>query len=331
MTRPTLAVSGALATALLLTACGSDGASAGDDGRLSVVTGFYPLEYAAERVVGDVPGVTVETLTSPGTDAHDLELSPRQVGAVQDADLVIFSAGMQAAVDAAVAEQAPDRSLDVTSVVALAETGDDHEDHGDHDHEDHDGHDHEGHDHEGHDHDGHDHGPLDPHFWLDPERYAAAGAAIAEELAAIDPVNAEDYLANAEAFSQDLDELDAEFREGLASCEHDTMVTTHEAFGYLADRYGLHQVGITGITPEAEASPARMAEITREVEALAVPAIYAQSTLGGDLAEVIGRETGTQVLVLDPIEGLTDASAGNDYFQVMRANLEALRQGQVCS
>ncbi|NLG20287.1 MAG: zinc ABC transporter substrate-binding protein, partial [Actinomycetales bacterium] len=180
-------------------------------------------------------------------------------------------------------------------------------------------------------HEGHDHGPLDPHFWLDPERYAAAGDAIAEELAAINPEHAEAYRANAAAFAADLEELDSEFEEALASCEQDTLVTTHEAFGYLADRYDLHQVGITGITPDAEATPGRMAEIVRTVEELGLPAIYAERSVGGDLAEVIGRETGTQVLILDPVEGITSDSAGSDYFEVMRANLEALRQGQVCS
>jgi len=318
MTRAHLAVTGALTAALLLTACGSEGGDGGSADEVTVVAGFYPLEYAAARVVGDVPGVTVETLTAPGTDAHDLELTPRQVGAVQDADLVVYSAGMQAAVDAAVAEQAADHSLDVNPVVDLAETGEDHEGH-DHDDLADDGH------------EGHDHGPLDPHFWLDPERYAAAGDAIAEELAAINPEHAEAYRANAAAFAADLEELDSEFEEALASCEQDTLVTTHEAFGYLDDRYDLHQVGITGITPDAEATPGRMAEIVRTVEELGLPAIYAERSVGGDLAEVIGRETGTQVLILDPVEGITSDSAGSDYFEVMRANLEALRQGQVCS
>jgi len=318
MTRAHLAVTGALTAALLLTACGSEGGDGGSADEVTVVAGFYPLEYAAARVVGDVPGVTVETLTAPGTDAHDLELTPRQVGAVQDADLVVYSAGMQAAVDAAVAEQAADHSLDVNPVVDLAETGEDHEGH-DYDVLADDGH------------EGHDHGPLDPHFWLDPERYAAAGDAIAEELAAINPEHAEAYRANAAAFAADLEELDSEFEEALASCEQDTLVTTHEAFGYLADRYDLHQVGITGITPDAEATPGRMAEIVRTVEELGLPAIYAERSVGGDLAEVIGRETGTQVLILDPVEGITSDSAGSDYFEVMRANLEALRQGQVCS
>lgn len=318
--RLTLAVT--LSAAALLTACGGGDdpgtGGGGDQPRYTVVTGFYPLQYAARQVVGDVTGVTIESLATPGVDAHDLELTPRQVGRISDAQLVVFSAGMQPSLDEAVAAQAADHSLDVATVVELLEA-DDHEDH-DHAEDDHDEDGHEGHDHDG----------LDPHFWLDPERYAAAGEAIAEELAAIDPGNADTYRANAEAFSASLTELDEEFRTGLAACEQDTLVTTHEAFGYLADRYGFDQVGITGISPEAEASPARMAEITRTVDELGISAIYAETSLGGDLADVIASETGAQVLVLDPIEGITDNSAGSDYFEVMRANLEALRQGQEC-
>lgn len=325
-----LVLAAALSATLLLTACGDgdDGTGGpggeGDSARYTVVTGFYPLQYATQQVVGDVTGVTVESLATSGADAHDLELTPRQVGRISDSALVVSSGGMQPALDEAVAAQAPDHSLDVTTVIDLLEDGEDHEGH-DHAEDEHSGENHED------DHAGHDHGGVDPHFWLDPQRYAAATEAIAEELAEVDPGNAEAYRANAKAFTQDLQALDEEFSTGLATCEHDTIVTTHEAFGYLADRYGLHQVGITGITPEAEASPARMAEIAHQIEDLEVPAVYAESSLGGDLAEVIAAETGTQVLVLDPLEGLTADSPGDDYPEVMRANLAALQEGLGCA
>lgn len=309
-----LCLAAALSATVLLTACGGEAGGEDDSARYTVVTGFYPLEYATWQVVGDVPGVTVESLATSGADAHDLELTPRQVGRVSDSALVVYSGGMQPALDEAVAAQAPDHSLDVTTVIDLLE---------DHDHAEHD----EGHD----DHEDHDHGGVDPHFWLDPQRYATATEAIAEELAEVDPGNADTYRANAEAFTQELQALDEEFSTGLASCEHDTIVTTHEAFGYLADRYGLHQVGITGISPEAEASPARMAEIAHQIEELGVPAVYAETSLGGDLAEVIAAETGTEVLVLDPLEGITADSPGEDYPEVMRANLAALEEGLGCA
>lgn len=332
MNRFPRALAVALPLPLLLAACagtGDDGTADGDgtDGP-RVVAAFYPLEYAAERVVGDVEGVQIETLTAPGVEPHDLELTPRQVGRIQESDLVIYSGGMQAAVDDAVAGQAPDHSLDVTTVVDLTETGHAGHDHDeDEDHNDHDDHD----DHDGEDHDGHDHGGVDPHFWLDPERYAASAEAIAEELAALDQDHAQDYRDNAAAFAADLGELDTEFTEGLADCQHDTIVTTHQAFGYLTDRYGLEQVGITGLSPDVEASPARVAEISRTVSDLGVSTIYSEVLLGSDLAEVIAAETGTEVLVLDPVEGITEASAGTDYPAVMRANLQALQTGLGCA
>lgn len=325
MTRRLPALATSAAVAILLASCGSGEDAGGTGGAdLRVVTAFYPLEFATQQIVKGVDGVTVETLTSPGVDAHDVELTPRQVGAVSEADLVIYSAGMQTAVDKAVAEQAAEHSLDITSVVDLVDrSGEGHPEEEGHDHGD----DSSAHD----DHEGHDHGPLDPHFWLDPVRYAASADAIAEELAAVDPDHAEAYQANAQAFTDELTLLDEEFAEGLADCAQDTLVTTHEAFGYLADRYGLHQIGITGITPDAEASPARLAEITRQVEELDVPAVYAETAVGGALAEVIAHETGVQVLVLDPIEGINQDSAGSDYLEVMRANLKALEQGQECA
>jgi zinc transport system substrate-binding protein len=108
------------------------------------------------------------------------------------------------------------------------------------------------------------------------------------------------------------------------------MVTTHAAFGYISTKHGLEQVGITGLSPEAEPSPARMAEVTEIVEDNGVDTIYSEVLLGAELADTIANETGAEVLLLDPIEGITDESAGEDYLEVMRANLEALRSGQGC-
>src|SRR5690606_27753627 len=332
MTHRLLTVGAGAATAALLTACGTGGSisDSADGAELRVVAAFYPVEFAAQQIARGVAGVEIETLTAPGVEPHDLELTPRQVGAVKDADLVVYSSGMQAAVDDAVAAQAEGHTLDTTDVVPLAQTGDDDSHVDDHSA---DAHSEEEHSDEaqGSAHEDHDHGAGDPDFCLDPWRYATAGAAIADELADLDPDNAEAYQANAQRFASDLTALDAEFADTLASCRHDTLVTTHEAFGYLADRYGFHQVGIAGITSDAEATPARMAEISDIVGELGISAIYAESTLGSDLAEVIGTETGTEVLVLDPIEGITDTSAGADYFEVMRANLEALQRGQECT
>lgn len=309
-------------SALVLGSCGDaerdDAGDAGSDGDggITVVASFYPLEYAVERVAGD--HVETVTLTDPGVDPHDLEMSPEDVATVQGADVVLYSSGLQAAVDDAVGAQAGDSAFDVNEAADLVETGSEDE-HADEE---------EGHseDEEGHD----DHGGVDPHFWLDPQRYAGVAEAIAEELAEADPDNAEDYRANAADFVAELEELDEEFATGLAECEQTSMVTTHAAFGYISTKHGLEQVGITGLSPEAEPSPARMAEVTEIVEDNGVDTIYSEVLLGAELADTIANETGAEVLLLDPIEGITDESAGEDYLEVMRANLEALRSGQGC-
>lgn len=306
------------AAALLLAACGDDrdGSTEGTEPggqRLTVVTGFYALEYALERVAGDQ--VEIVSLTAPGIDPHDLELSPRDVGRIGSADLVLYATGMQDAVDQAVAQQAPDHALDAAQAAGLVALGDHHVDEDAHEDTD----------------DDHDHGEEDPHFWLDPTRYADVVEAISEELAELDPDGAEEYRANAAEFVAELTDLDEAYRTGLSSCEYTDVITTHAAFGYLTDRYGLVQVPMTGISPESEPTPGRMAQITRLVQDRGVPTIYSEIIAGTQIADTIAAETGATVLALDPIEGLTDASPGDNYVEIMQANLEALRVGQVCS
>lgn len=330
-----------LSLAVLLAACGSpepapsgtEGAGPGDpagSGTLQVVASFYPLEHVVREVGGD--HVEVASLTSPGIDPHDVELTPRQVAGLAEADLVLYQDGMQAAVDAAVAQQAPDSSFDVVPAADLMMLDESEQEHAEHagdpvdpgqggedegpaEHQDAD----------------HEHGTEDPHFWLDPQRYAVVAQAVATELARIDPGGAEDYAANAEAFTTTMTDLDERFAEGLATCESRDVVTTHEAFGYLGTRYDLHVVGITGISPESEPSPARLAEVTELVRELGVRAVYTEPLLPEEIARTVAEETGTRVLVLDPADGIAEASAGDDYESIMLANLEALRDGQGCS
>lgn len=332
----------ALPLTLLLASCGSAGTdgegtgagAAGDGAQVEVVASFYPLEYLVTRVAGDHAEVT--SLTRPGVDPHDVELTPREVGSLGSADLVVFSSGMQPAVDQAVETQAADHAFDVDGAANLLALGESDEDHDAHAaegaHADDEGHtnadDHADDEHA--DDDGHDHGGEDPHFWLDPERYADVAEAVAERLAGVAPEHAADFEANAAALVADLEELDAELATGLAECETRELVTTHEAFGYLAQRYDLHQTGITGISPESEPSAARLAEITTQVRDEGITTIYAEPLLSSSIAETVAQETGARVLTLDPADGLTDASAG-DYLDIMRANLQALRDGLGCS
>lgn len=316
--RPLGAVAAGLAL-LLVSACGGTGEKAGaQPGQLDVVVAFYPFQFIAERVAGDHAAVT--SLTSPGTEPHDVELNPRQVASVTDADLVLYESGFQAAVDEAVAQSENESVLDTTSVVPLQNTGSEH-DHGD-GHGDEHGEGEEGHDPE--------HGEADPHVWLDPENMATITDAVAEQLSTVDPEHAADYAAGAEELTAELTTLDEDFTSGLAQCERSEFVVTHAAFGYLAQRYDLEQISIGGLSPDAEPSPARIAEIHGEVADHDITTIFYETLVSPAVAESIASDLGLETDVLDPIEGLTDQSRGEDYLAVMRSNLESLRDAGAC-
>nr|BFF23987.1 zinc ABC transporter substrate-binding protein [Glycomyces mayteni] len=309
-----------LAAAGTLAACGGEGGS--DDGTTSVVAAFYPLAYATEQVGGD--DVAVTNLTPAGQEPHDLELAPSDIAAIEEADYVVYLKGFIPELDAAIEQYASDKALDVSTAVdtigydatqALAE--DDHDHAEDEDHAEEEG---EDHDHEGLE-------GTDPHVWLDPTRFAQIGTAVADGLAGIDEANAADYTAAAEQFTADLADLDAEFTDGLAARTSDAIVTSHAAFGYLADRYGLTQVAISGLSPDQEPDSQRMADVAHYVEENGVTTIFFETLVSPDIADTLAAESGATTAVLNPLEGLTDdqADAGDDYFTVMRENLAALQ------
>lgn len=277
------------------------------EGGLNVVASFYPLAFAAESIGGS--RVRVTNLTKQGAEPHDLELTPSDVATVADAGLVVFERGLAPAVDDAASQQAaPGHALDVSTAAelnlrytALRGAG------------------------------GAPGATVDPHFWLDPLRYRSAAAAIATALQRLDPPGANTYRGNATAFEGRLTRLDAAMRHGLAHCARTEIVTSHNAFGYLAQRYGLTQVGITGLNPDAEPDPGALARVSDFVRHHGVTTVYAETLVSPAIADTVARETGATVATLDPIEGLPSSSAGRDYFTVMGANLATLRTGQGCT
>lgn len=288
--------------------------SADGDASLTIATSFYPLQHAAEQIGGD--HVAVTNLTKPGAEPHDLELTPKQVLEATRADALVYLKDFQPSVDDA-AKEAGDSAMDVSPFARLDIETDEHE-----------GHDHEKGE-EGHA--GHDHGGTDPHFWLDPTRYADVVEALGERFAEADPDHAADYRANAKEFAGELTALDEDLTAGLDDCTSTDLVTGHSAFAYFADRYGFHQESVSGLAPGAEPSPTALADLVEHIEDEKITTVYAETLVPQDTADTIARETGAEVAVLDPIEGLTDASAGDDYVSVMRSNLETVREGQDCS
>jgi len=312
--------------ALALTACGSSDASTGDSGagaeRLDVVVGAYPYEFVAQRVGGDA--VTVENLTEPGAEPHDVELTARQVAAVGEADLVVRSAGFQPALDEAVAQQEAS-VLDVLELVETRAGADPHageeraeEGHAEDEHADE----------EQHAEEEHADGTVDPHVWLDPQRLATIADEVADRLADLSPDQADGFRERAQQLRTELEQLDTELAEGLASCERTQVVTSHEAFGYLTERYGLEQVGISGLSPEGEPSPRRLAEVAEIARANGVTTVFFEETVSPRVAEQLAREVGATAEVLSPLE---TAPGSGDYLTAMRTNLEQLRTALGCS
>ncbi|MEV4261521.1 metal ABC transporter substrate-binding protein [Kribbella sp. NPDC049584] len=303
-------VAGAVVTATLaLGGCAGSSATGAGNGKLDVVTSFYPLEFIARSVGGDAVNVT--TLTAPGVEPHDLELTPKQVGSIATAKLVVYEKDLQPAVDEAVDQNAQDAGFDISPAAQLEATGADFEEHGVIPA-------------------AHKENALDPHFWLDPVRYAEVVKAIEEKLVSLDSADATGYHERAKALLAQISKLDTEYRTGLADCKLNTFVTSHEAFAYLAKRYGLTMVGIAGFTPDAEPTPSRIKEVQDIVKAQGVSTIFYEELVSPKVADTIANDVGVKTAVLSPIEGLSDANSKETYLTLMQQNLQELRTANGC-
>ncbi|GGP18360.1 zinc ABC transporter substrate-binding protein [Nonomuraea glycinis] len=299
-----LRVAGMLAGAMAFTAtaCGSTSTAAAPAGKPAVLAAFYPLQWVTEQVGG--PDITVRSLTAAGVEPHDLELGAQQIADLEDATLTVYIKGVQPAVDEAVTA---DRAFDAATAVTTIPAGE-HEEHAegevDHEHE----------------------VPYDPHLWLDPARFATVATKLGERLAAADPAHAQGFKDRAATTAAALSTLDQEFTKALSTCATKTMITAHEAFGYLADRYRLKQVGIT-LDPETEPSPARIAEVAELAKAEKVTTVFTEALVSPKVAEVLAAEAGAKTAVLDPLE----SKPAGDYLSAMRDNLQTLRTSLGCT
>lgn len=320
--KSTGAVAALASLSLVLSACSSaaeeasPSQSASATGEVVIVhAAFYPLEFLAKTIGGDQ--IQVISLTAPGAEPHDMELTPVQVAELENTSLALFIDGFMPAVDEAIEASVPDRALDLSTTVTLLEA----EAHSDE----------EGHsDEEAATEDDHDHGAYDPHIWLDPANMVLMANAVSDRLIAIDPARSDLYTANTAALVAEMEALDQEFTTGLANCEQKEIVTSHESFGYLANAYGFEQHGIAGLSPDTEPSPARLVEISEMVKVEGITTIYYETLVSPAIAETVANETGATTAVLDPLEGLVEGST-DTFITVMQANLQALIKGQTCS
>lgn len=305
---PTAALAGAVAlAATALTACsGASAAGGGKDGRLDVMASFYPLQYLAEQIGKD--HVQVTTLTKPGVEPHDLEITPKQTARLGESDVVLYLKTLQPAVDKAVAQAGVKNTVDAATLTKLEK--------------------HAASGHDGHPAGGDEHGEAgaDPHVWLDPRKYAEIAQGVGAALEKADPAHAADYKKNTDDLLAELTALDTEYKNGLGSTASKTFITTHAAFGYLAERYGLDQEGISGVDPESEPSPARMKDLQAIAKEDNVSTVFFETLASDKTAKTLAADTGLKTDVLDPLEGITDKSQGADYFEVMRSNLKNLQK-----
>jgi zinc transport system substrate-binding protein len=279
----------------LAAGCGSPSEGSGQGRRTTVVAGFYPLAFAAQAIGGDQVDVT--NLTPAGAEPHDLEVSPRQVQDVRSADLVLLLGhGFQPQLEDA--SGSSPRVLRLLDVPGLKRFPND-----------------------------------DPHVWLDPTRYALIAERIGGAWIGILPKKGRtDATVSTIRFVLRLSKLDAAYRRGLAHCARHEILTSHEAFAYLARRYGLRQIAITGLTPEAEPTPGALSRVVSAVRKTHATTVFFEPLVSPRIAETVARETGTRTAVLDPIEGLTptEEKRGANYFSLMRSNLAALRKALAC-
>ena len=276
---------------------------------LKVMASFYPMYDFAAKIGGDKAEVI--TLVPSGTEPHDWEPADADIRNLEEADLFIYSgAGMEHWVDDVLA------SLDNKNLISVeASKGVALRDGHSHSHEEEEG--------AG---EPEEEGQYDPHVWLSPLNAEKEMENIKNAYIKADPDNRDYYEANYELYASRFADLNQKFQDTLSSLPNKDIVVSHEAFGYLCDAYGLNQVGIEGLSPDSEPSPARMAEIIDFVRANHVRVIFFEELVSPKVAETIAKETGSSVQVLNPLEGLSDEEleSGADYFSVMEENLKQL-------
>lgn len=281
--------------ASLLSACGSPGTAS----KPLAVTSFYPVYFLTSSIAGD--RMTVRNLVPAGVEPHDWEPSPKDMADLTRARVFVYNgAGFEVWVTHTVAAAPSANRIDIEAskglTLASAPAGD---------------------------------RGYDPHVWLDPVLAGEMAATIADGLIRADPDGRETYQANLATLQGQLAQLDQEFKTGLATCQRRDIVTSHAAFGYLARRYGLNQIAVEGLAPNAEPTPSRLAEVANLAREHGATYIFFETLVSPRVAEAIAREIGAKTLVLDPLEGVQDPAKEN-YFTVMRQNLTNLRTALAC-
>ena len=279
------------AVVLALAAGTLSACSGDDDAGFTVATASYPLAWTVEQVAGG--DATVVDVVKPGVEPHDAELTVQQTADLTDADLVVYETGLSPAVDEVAADLDDEQQLEVSD--AARRMGD------------------------------------DPHFWLDPTRLAGVAGAVGGRVGQGRPRPRGRLPGARPRPPGEAGHLDDELEEGLADCRISTVVVSHEAFDYLGARYGLDMEAVNGLSPDAEPSPQHLRELRDLAEREGITTVFAERLGSPELADTLASELGIDVAVLDPVEGLSDETADEDYLSLMRENLAALRKADDCT
>jgi len=316
-----------LSLILIFTGCTSSKTSEKENTKdlPKVYASVYPIYDFTKKIAGDK--LDVNLLMPNGTEPHDWEPDQDAIKSLENAKLFIFNgAGLESWVDKVVNSLS---NKDLITVEASEGVNFIEATHS-HDHED-DKHHHEAENHsDGHEekeeHEHHHGNGPDPHVWLSPKNAKIEMENIKNALVQIDEKNADYYEANYEKYAKMLDDLDAKYNESLKDIEDNKIVVSHEAYGYLCSDYGLVQLGIQGVNAETEPDAKKMAEIINYIKDNNINVIFTEELIDPKVSEIIASETGAEVKVLSPIEGLSDeqVESSDDYFSIMEKNLENL-------
>ncbi len=277
--------------------------SQNNSSKIQAAASFYPLYYFSQQIGGDK--VDVINLTPAGAEPHDYEPTAQDIAKIENAKLLVLNGGGLEAWGSDIKQNLQSKNTVIVTVgegltnQQVMEEGEN---------------------------------MTDPHIWLSPPLAKEIVDKITNGFIQIDPANKDYYQSNATALKAKLGDLDMQYRQGLASCQEKNIITSHAAFGYLATAYGLHQVPITGLSPDAEPSPQQLADIVKFAKANNVKYIFFESLVSPKLSNTIASEVGAKTLVLNPIEGLTneEISQGKSYFTEMESNLANLQTALQC-
>lgn len=302
-----------LLSALLVGCTGGPGEEAEAE-KLHIAASIYPWAFFAEQIGGDL--VVVDTLVPVGLEPHDYDPAPDDLKSLYDADLFIYNGGgLEPWVNDLASElgEKEVRLFAVSDYVELMPLA-------------------EGAEHEEDEEEEEEASGYDPHLWLDPVNVGIAVQSMANAFSNLDIKNADIYQANAKVLRNELDEMNEAFTLDLQACTGREFVTSHAAFAYLSKRYGLTMIPISGISPEDEPTLKELEAISELVEEHGITMIYTETLIDSAFAETISTETGAELLVLNPLEGLTsaEAAAGENYFTILKKNLENLKAGLSC-